>query len=60
MITPEGVVSTLVGNIEPGIRNGNAVLARFNQPRDVLLLKDGRLIILDKGNALLRVYLPAQ
>jgi putative cell wall-binding protein len=60
MITPEGVVSTLVGSIEPGIRNGNAVLARFNQPRDVLLLKDGRLIILDKGNALLRVYLPAQ
>ncbi len=58
MITPEGVVSTLAGSTEAGAGNGMATLARFNYPSDVLLLEDGRLIIVDKGNALLRAYQP--
>lgn len=57
-ITPEGVVSTLAGAPESGKKDGLAALAQFNTPSDVLLGKDGSLIIVDQGNALLRVYYP--
>lgn len=60
MITPEGMVSTVAGSIEPGNRNGIATLAQFNHPSDVLIYKDGSFIVLDKGNDLLRVYQPPQ
>ncbi len=60
MITPEGVVSTLAGSMDSGDRNGNAALAQFSHPSDVLYLENGSLIILDKGNALLRIYQPPQ
>lgn len=57
-ITSEGVVSTLAGAADPGKGDGSAVLAQFNTPSDILLREDGSLLIVDQGNALLRVYLP--
>ncbi len=59
-ITPEGVVNTIAGIIDPGKRDGLASHSQFNTPSDILLWEDGSLLIIDQGNALLRQYIPAK
>lgn len=59
VISPTGRVSTLAGSVNPGREDGIASEAKFNTPTDVLLMKDGSLIIIDQENALIRQYIPA-
>lgn len=55
-ISPEGIVSTLAGSTEPGKRDGLATRTQFNTPSDILIWDNGSLLIVDQGNALLRIY----
>ena len=49
-----GVVSTLSGDGIQGYVNGNAVTARFNNPTDVIIDKNGFCYITDYGNNVIR------
>jgi hypothetical protein len=48
-------VSTVAGDGEEGHRDGAAVQAQFNRPIDLVLLPDGRVLVLDEYNAYIRV-----
>lgn len=53
IITPDGQVSTLVGNpIQPGTRAGALGKASLYRPLDLLLTRDGDLIVTDSGAVL--------
>lgn len=55
-ISPEGAVSTIAGTAEAGKRDGLANRTQFNIPGDVLIWDNEHLLIVDQGNALLRMY----
>lgn len=59
-ILPSGVVRTLAGTGVSGNKDGPADQAQFNLPTDILFWKDGSLLIIDQGNALVRICSPAQ
>ncbi len=55
-ISPEGIVSTIAGNTEAGKRDGLANRTQLNTPSDVMILDKGNLLIVDQGNALIRIF----
>lgn len=54
-ITPDGQVSTLAGDGTPGYADGPAQQARFNGPIGIAVASDGRIIVADTYNDLIRV-----
>jgi len=54
VVTMEGVVSTVAGNGEPGFADGAGAVARFNQPEDVVVDRDGTVVVADTQNHRLR------
>lgn len=54
-ITPDGKVSTVAGiGTSAGYVDGSAGSARFNEPTDVAVAKDGSLYVADSGNHCIR------
>lgn len=53
-ILPDGTVSTLAGSGDPSFADATGVLARFNEPFDVALDKDGDLYVADSKNHRIR------
>jgi len=52
-------VGTLAGTGEPGRMDGPCTAASFNHPSALAVLPDGRIVVNDKGNSLLRLIDPA-
>jgi sugar lactone lactonase YvrE len=57
-ITLQGVTTTVAGDGTPGLVNGNAAQARFNQPTDVVVDEVGNIFIADAGNNCIRQITP--
>lgn len=57
-ISPSGLVSTLAGGNEPGLRDGPAGEAQFSYPNDVAVGGDGTIYVTDTGNGLIRRLAP--
>ncbi|WP_137940087.1 gluconolaconase [Chitinivorax sp. B] len=57
-ITPQGVVSTVAGTGQPGLRDGPATAAQFNGPLAVAVGRDGSLYVADTYNDRIRVIQP--
>ncbi len=57
-ITPDGYVSTLAGNGEPGYRDGPLREARFNGPIGIAVDSTGRIIVADTYNDRIRAITP--
>jgi sugar lactone lactonase YvrE len=53
-VTMEGAVSTVAGNGEAGYADGEGAAARFNGPRDVVVDKEGTMLVADMHNQRLR------
>src|ERR1035437_6005113 len=55
-VTPDGVITTLAGNGNPGYSGdgGPASVAHLNQPRGVAVDADGNVYVADTGNAQVR------
>ncbi len=59
VIRPDGTVSTLAGlAASPGHDDGTGADARFSSPRGLRVRPDGKLIVADTGNHLLRLVSP--
>lgn len=60
MVSPDGIITTVVGTGEPGYDgdDGPADRARLNAPRDVEVAADGTLYIADTGNHCVRKVTP--
>jgi ABC-type branched-subunit amino acid transport system substrate-binding protein/DNA-binding beta-propeller fold protein YncE len=58
LITPAGVVSTLVGSGEPGYRDGSTDQAQFDNPTSVAMDAAGNVYVADAGNNRIRVITP--
>ncbi|MDZ7690775.1 MAG: IPT/TIG domain-containing protein [Balneolaceae bacterium] len=59
IVTPDGTVSTLAGNGEPGSRDGVGADARFFRPIDVEVTDDGSFLVSDFGNHRIRQITPS-
>lgn len=59
IVTPDGTVSTLAGNGEPGSRDGVGADARFFRPIDVEVTDDGSFLVSDFGNHRIRHITPS-
>jgi len=58
-ITPDGFVSTLVGNPDlGGAADGPVATARFNQPRSLAVDAGGNIFVSDFGNSTVRLITP--
>ena len=53
-VTMEGAVSTVAGNGEAGYADGEGAAARFNDPTDVVVDKEGSILVADRKNNMLR------
>ncbi len=53
-ISPEGIVSTVAGDLSPGFVNGASATARFASPTGVAIDTSGNIIIADRGNFSIR------
>ena len=53
-ITPDGQVTTIAGNGQPGFADGTGAEARFENPYGIVLGKDGNLYVADRANARIR------
>ena len=53
-VTMEGAVSTVAGNREAGYADGEGAAARFNDLMDVVVDKEGTILVADCGNQRLR------
>jgi DNA-binding beta-propeller fold protein YncE len=53
-VTMEGEVSTLAGNGEEGYADGEGAAARFNGPRDVVVDREGTIVVVDMHNGRLQ------
>lgn len=58
-ITPAGVVGTYAGTGTAGYTDGAAAAAKFNQPLDIAVDKDGNLYVADNLNHCIRKITPA-
>ncbi len=59
MVTPAGVVSTLLGSTTCGFADGTGVAAQFNGPTGVALDASGTLYVSDCNNSCIRRVTPA-
>ena len=57
-ITPDGRVTTLAGNGQPGYQDGLGDAARFNGPIGIAVGADGRVIVADSYNDRIRAIAP--
>jgi sugar lactone lactonase YvrE len=57
-ISPDGQVTTLAGGTEPGYVDGGPLAARFDTPCGVAVAPDGRVLVADTGNGIVRVIAP--
>lgn len=57
-ITPQGVVSTLAGNGQPGYTDGMGTTAQFHDPMSVAVDRSGRLFVTDSGSHTIRIITP--
>ena len=57
-LTPDGMVSTLAGGLEPGFADGSPLEARFNGPVGVTVDAGGRVIVADTYNDRIRAINP--
>ena len=53
-VTMAGAVSTVAGNGEAGFADGEGAAARFNSPNDVVVDKEGTIVVADRDNHRLR------
>ena len=53
-VTMEGDVSTVAGNGEAGYAEGEGTAARFSSPADVVVDKEGTIVVADRDNGRLR------
>ena len=53
-VTMAGAVSTVAGNGEAGFADGEGAAARFNRPTDVVVDKEGTIVVADRSNHRLR------
>ena len=54
-IDRDGNVTTIAGGHEPGFADGPATEARFDTPSGVAVDRDGRIVVADTGNGVVRV-----
>jgi DNA-binding beta-propeller fold protein YncE len=54
-LTTGGVISTVAGSGQYGLKNGTATSAEFKSPSDVEYASDGALYVTDTGNGVIRV-----
>lgn len=59
VIAPDGGVRTLAGNGRSGNADGSGASARFNEPRDVAVAKDGTVFVADTLNHVIRKIDPS-
>lgn len=57
-IAPDGAVTTIAGNNQPGDADGAAQTAAFDTPSGIAVAPDGTLYIADTGNDAVRVISP--
>jgi sugar lactone lactonase YvrE len=57
-IDPDGTVRTIAGGAAVGTADGPGALARFDTPCGVAIAPDGRILVADTGNGLLRAIAP--
>jgi len=53
-VTPQGEVSTLAGEEEPGFADGKGSAARFNNPHGITMDRAGNLYVADRDNNRIR------
>ncbi|TNE47515.1 MAG: hypothetical protein EP343_19265 [Deltaproteobacteria bacterium] len=53
-VTPDGTVTTMAGNGDPGWKNGTGAVARFNMPIGIAMGFQGSLLIADSVNNMIR------
>ena len=53
-VTMEGAVSTVAGNGEAGYADGEGAAARFNDLTEVVVDKEGTILVADRNNHMLR------
>ncbi len=58
MVDPNGRIHTVAGTGKRGRVDGPALQAEFNSPKHLCLDHDGRVLIADEGNGLIRCYDP--
>jgi sugar lactone lactonase YvrE len=58
VVRPDGEIFTLAGTGKKGARDGPAMKATFSGPKHLCMDKEGRIIIADDNNHLIRMYDP--
>jgi len=58
LITPEGVVSTLAGGTTLGFLDGTGAAAKFNNPKGLVALPNGNIVVSDASNMRIRLVTP--
>ena len=53
-VTMAGLVSTVAGNGQQGYADGEGAAARFNFPTDVVVDKEGTILVVDRDNNRMR------
>jgi hypothetical protein len=57
-VTPDGVVTTLVGTGAAGTRDGAALTATLHGPFDLWVDRAGRIFIIEEWGQRIRMYVP--
>jgi gliding motility-associated-like protein len=58
-IAPDGTITTIAGRAGSGFTDGTGAAASFNQPKGIIMDKDGNLYVTDSGNNAIRKITPA-
>jgi sugar lactone lactonase YvrE len=58
VVRPDGTIVTLAGKSKKGAKDGPGLNATFSGPKHLCVDKDGRIIIADDNNNLIRMYNP--
>ena len=58
VVRPNGEIFTLAGTGKKGVRDGPALKSTFSGPKHLCMDKEGRIIIADDNNHLIRMYDP--
>ncbi|MCY4639463.1 MAG: hypothetical protein OXC94_03875 [Chloroflexi bacterium] len=59
-LTPGGILRAVAGTGEPGYADGPRAEAMFNLPGAIAVRDDGRLVVADEGNNLIRTIVPQE